>query len=1095
MRLTLGLFIFLWFYISYSQELDSDTLQMDNYQIIDFQKELKKFKDSVFDNNYEIILPEKYSKLDDKLIINNTNNLNKLYKLSEISIDKKKNIVSKLTTNGSISRGVTIGNNQNSVLNSELDLQITGKLSEKVKIKASIQDSNIPLQNDGYSQQIDEFDQIFIEITSDEWEIRGGDTNINQSESFFGNFDKKIQGLAINYKLKNSVSIEAAGAIVKGKYKNTQIFTENGNQGPYKLIGENGELYVLVVSGSESVFVNGQKIERGIDKDYIINYNSGEIIFNTTFPIMADMRVQIEYQVSEKNYNSFVGYTKLEFGKNRFKHKISFYNENDIKDQPLLQNISNNQIEILSNAGDDSELMTSPTGNVTVYNENRILYRKEIINNNEIFVFSNNPEDELFEVNFTNVGQNQGDYILKTTNTIENIYEYIPPLNGEKQGNYQPTIKLIAPEKLQLLTYNSSYQPNNRSIINIELAASEKDKNLFSKIDDADNKGFASRLNYKYENQINNSTLFTKIDLNYIEKKFQPIERIYNTEFNRDWDFNKNLLNNKNQFFSNTIFRLDNKKIGSLEYVFENLNFENNYKGLRNSLNINSNLSQNIKFNSNTSIMKSDQKTYSSEFLVSKNKIISNGKIGWAEANYNFEKKQSSGIQDLLRPDFGQKLFGFKKGFGDTEKSYVEIGYTKKINDSIVNGELNKVNSYDSYFINSQIINEKKTKLNIYINQNKLYSNQDNSKEDFLNTKLVYYQRLFKNIIDSNLYFGTSSGSLPKQDYTFVEVEPGLGNYKWIDINGNGIQELEEFEVAVFDDEAIYVRVLLPNQIFIKTYQNNLNYSMKMNFLNWKNSSKNIRRLMSRISNQFQYSIEKKTNLDVNPKIELNPFTIDENSLLAYNYSLKNIFYLNKAKEKFSFMFTYAENKSKNDYSFGSTKISNQLRKLNFLHKLNNLFLYEFVADEQKTSNWSENFSDKNYMLNEYNINPKLTYLSADNNRINFTYNLSDIRNLIGSRESLKQQNFGISFFLNNKEKRSLITEFNYFKNKFSGNTNSIISYVMMNGLQKGENYTWSLRLQRKISKLLDINFVYLGRKSENSRSIHNGSIQLKAIF
>jgi hypothetical protein len=32
------------------------------------------------------------------------------------------------------------------VLNSNLDLQITGKISEKVSLRASIQDSNIPLQ-------------------------------------------------------------------------------------------------------------------------------------------------------------------------------------------------------------------------------------------------------------------------------------------------------------------------------------------------------------------------------------------------------------------------------------------------------------------------------------------------------------------------------------------------------------------------------------------------------------------------------------------------------------------------------------------------------------------------------------------------------------------------------------------------------------------------------------------------------------------------------------------------------------------------------------------------------------------------------------
>ena len=451
---------------SYGTEIINDTIPTIKIELIDYKKELKKFKDSISESTYPIIFSKEYSKLNRKIIIENTENLDKLYKISSSNLERQNQSKYNIKTFGSISRGVSIGNNRNSVLNSELDLQISGKLSENVSIKASIQDSNIPLQNNGYSQQIDEFDQIFIEIASRDWQIRGGDIDLSENESFFGNFRKRIQGLAINSKLDNSINFEVAGAIVKGKYKKTEIQAQNGNQGPYKLIGQNGELFVLVVSGSESVFINGKKIKRGIDKDYVINYNAGEIIFNSTYPIMADMRINVEYQVSEKNYNSFIGYTKVKIKKKRFTHNISFYNENDIKDQPLLQNISSYQIEFLSNAGDDSSLMTVPTGTLTNYNENRILYKKEEINSIEVFVYSNNPEDGLYDVKFTNVGQNQGDYILLINNAIDNIYEYIPPVNGEKQGNFEPILKLIAPEKLQLLTYNSTYQINNSSKIN-----------------------------------------------------------------------------------------------------------------------------------------------------------------------------------------------------------------------------------------------------------------------------------------------------------------------------------------------------------------------------------------------------------------------------------------------------------------------------------------------------------------------------------------------------------------------------------------------------------------------------------------------------
>ena len=83
-----------------------DSVQIKNYEIINFEKELKKFKDSISEKIYPLILSEKYSKLDSNLIINNTDNIDKLYKLSQSSFIKKKKDDSKIETNGSISNKV-----------------------------------------------------------------------------------------------------------------------------------------------------------------------------------------------------------------------------------------------------------------------------------------------------------------------------------------------------------------------------------------------------------------------------------------------------------------------------------------------------------------------------------------------------------------------------------------------------------------------------------------------------------------------------------------------------------------------------------------------------------------------------------------------------------------------------------------------------------------------------------------------------------------------------------------------------------------------------------------------------------------------------
>ena len=158
-------------------------------------------------NQYPKFLTKEYFYLDKKNIVSNNDNINKLYKISSSNIQEKQMLFDGLESSGSISRGFNIGNNQNSVLNSELDLQISGKLSEKIYLKASIQDANIPLQDNGYSQRLDEFDQIFIELISDDWRIRAGDIDLKNSNSYFGKFEKRIQGLNFSVSPSNKINI------------------------------------------------------------------------------------------------------------------------------------------------------------------------------------------------------------------------------------------------------------------------------------------------------------------------------------------------------------------------------------------------------------------------------------------------------------------------------------------------------------------------------------------------------------------------------------------------------------------------------------------------------------------------------------------------------------------------------------------------------------------------------------------------------------------------------------------------------------------------------------------------------------------------
>ena len=1039
-------------------------------------------------------LTKEYSIYDTSRVVKSDNGMYDLYKVSR---DPFKKFVpfEGLNTSGSITRGVSIGNNQNAVVNSNLDLQITGKISDKVSLRASIQDSNIPLQSSGYSQKLDEFDQIFIELFSEKWNIRAGDLFLENRKQRFLNFNKKVQGLATNFnfgKAGNATNIFASAALVRGQYAKSTFVGQEGNQGPYKLQGSNGELFILVVSGSERVYVNGILLKRGENNDYMIDYNAGEIIFTSLFPITSEMRINVEYQFSDRNYSRFVSYFGGTHERDKWSIGATVYSENDIKNQSLQQNLSPEQAQILVDAGDDNNLMTSQSAYIDDFSPNKILYKKNTINSVEVFEYSTNSTDVLYNVRFTLVGNNQGNYVLSNAAAIGKIYEYVSPIDGIKQGNYEPIIRLIAPTKIQIATVFGKVNPSEKTIIDFEGAFSNNDLNLFSTLDDKDNQGVAGKINAKQR-------LFTKkwqldafANYQFVQKDFRTIERLYTIEFDRDWNLNTPV---GSQSFITTGLEFILPKKGIATYQFENLAFGKNFNGNRHSVNTSFQLSQ-WNFQNKGSFLSSNGSDSSSKFLRNQAQVKYHFKKNWVGSSIRLEDNQEKTKPTQLLTSLSQRFFeyGALLGRGDSTKVYLELGYLHRANDSLQNSVLKRVNTSQSYFLKSRLIQNEKSDLSVFVNYRNLqYADKTRENEPSLNSRILYNDRFFNQLIQTTTAYETASGTIPQQEFTYLEVEPGQGVYAWNDYNGNGTQELQEFEIAPFPDQAKYIRVFLPNQIFVKTHQNKFSESITLNPNQWQNE-KGFKKLLSYFYNQTSFLIDRKIERN-GDNFDLNPFSTSADNLLGLSTSFRNSFFYNRGKQKHSVTYTYIKNEAKNLLSFGSQESDNSSHQLQYDYLLQKYWLFAFSGKTIKTNSFVENFESRNFKIDGYQLAPKISYLFSQNASWDVFCEIYNKANQIGQEEFLKQTRLGTSFSYASEKKLTVNGEFSLYENNFRGDPNSPVAFQMLEGLQPGRNMTWRLLLQKNLTQYLDININYQARKSETSQTIHNGNIQLRAYF
>lgn len=1087
------------------QEIDSSEYHVDFPKAFLKFKNPKRLEDTLVVRylSFPDFLTKTYQIYDAKRVVSNDGGR----QLIQVKSDNK--LVARpfegLNTSGSITRGVTIGNNQNAVVNSNLDLQITGKISDKVHLRASIQDSNIPLQEGGYSQRLDEFDQLFIELFADIWSIRAGDLFLENRTSRFLNFNKKVQGISTKIEWgtqTEQTTVEASAALVRGQYARSNFVGQEGNQGPYKLRGNNGELFVLVISGSERVFVNGILLQRGENNQYLIDYNAGEIIFTSLYPITSEMRISIEYQYTDRNYTRFISYNGVKHEQEKWHIGGYFYAESDVKNQPLQQSLTQEQVQILQDAGDNLNAMVAPSSFLDTYSENKILYKKDFVQGVEVFVFSNNPADELFNVRFTMVGNNQGNYVIANNQTVGRIYEYRPPINGVSQGSFEPIIRLVAPTKIQLATVVGGFHPNEKTAVDFELGMSHLDKNLYSNKDQDDNEGFAGMLKTKQRIWTGkNSQLDWITDFQFAQANFNTIERLFTIEFNRDWNLS-NPTGNQRWLQSGLIWNIKEK--GFLKYQFENLDFSESFSGNKQVLEV---FYKHKKwtFQNNGSFMESEGLLTNSTFIRNQTRTKYHFQKNWLGASTAMEDVQERVVETQLLTNLSQRFqeFGAFVGRGDSTKVFVEIGYLQRNNDSIFNGLLQRVNKSHSYYLKSKLLQNEKQDLSLFLNYRVLdFEDKNRLNETSLNSRLLHNGRFFGAFVQTATAFETSSGTIAQQEFTYLQVEPGQGVYTWIDYNGNGIQELEEFEVAPFPDQATYVRVFLPNQVFLPTHQNKFSHSLTLNPMDWQNK-KGIRKILSHFYNQTSYLVERRISRS-GSNFDLNPFSTSRDDLLGLNISIRNSLFYNRGKQKHSVTYTFLDNQGQNLLSFGSQRVKSNSHQMQYSHLLKKTWLFSMqsrtIANElQSISTINDqnpvNQAIRNYQIKGFQIAPKISYLLSQNTSFDVFFETQVKENLMGEQELLNQTRWGTSFTFAGKKQFTINGEISLYDNQFTGSPLTPAAFQMLEGLQPGKNQTWRLLVQKNLTQFLDININYQGRKSETSQAIHTGSVQLRAYF
>jgi hypothetical protein len=1075
----------------------------------------------------------------------------------------------KVRTNGSFSRAISFGNRQDLVLNSAFNLQMNGELGNGIKVAAAITDESLPVQPEGTTQQLREFDKIFIQLKKNRSTLTAGDYELRNPDGYFLRYFKKLEGATFTtvsgeeisrlpspekrgwgagisredagtgdvrgakrtgqnanasnggsnsatHQLTNTASI----AVARGQFTRQQIQPIEGNQGPYKLVGNGNQRFLIVLAGTERIFLDGQLLVRGLDGDYVIDYNLAELTFTTRRIITRDSRITAEYEFADQRYLRTLATGGSRYDTERFSAYLNAYTQQDSRTSTGDLELTANQRSQLADFGDG-------TGGIPILSLDTLNGRAEQRATYQLrdtsYLCSGANIDTSYLLNstagryvatFTERGTGFGEYELDTDRPAnERVFRYVgsDPETCTPRGNFAPIVDLVAPTQQQLIALGGEYRFKGDGALRIEGSRSKLDLNRFSREDASDDNGSALRFDADRTLSIGSDTSGWAVagrgHYEFVERSFNAINPYRSPEFFRNWNLSNRLgtvqPERENEQIIGVGLGVVKSRVGRFDYDYEQFSRGENYTGKRHGASVKLS-TKNWLVDGNVSVLQSRDEVADGSFRRPGLKINRTFEKlgGWTlQSAYQGERSLRQKINvDTLSPlsfQFDRYTIGLALPTNDNYKLSLSANQRTdrlpKGDELVVSTEAREVTAEGNYTASKNVqFGGNFTFRDLAVNDQELVD--DTPSRTFLG-RLDLRTNALERSLRTQTTYQVGNGQEARVDFQYLFVGAGQGQYIWQDslYNNDGRIQPNEMEVAPFTDIGDYVRVSVFSNDFIRT--NNVALNQKINWdpsRLWRDAT-GVKKMLRRFAFNTSVIIDRKTR-ESSEIQSWNPLQlrVADSSLVALNVQRRHGLFFNRANPKYDIQLSNADRRNRRVLTTGYESNQTEDWTLRFRYRPNDQLSLEAAAVTGSRATDSEFFDNKDYQIDFFRAEPSINWQPGAF-RLVTKLVIGQEENTLPGSEGERTDRLEID--LEGNYKNWLTARFRWVDIAFEGDSRSPVGYALLQGLQSGRNLLWNVGATRQLGEYLQLTLSYEGRQTGEAKTVHVGRAQVQAFF